>query len=384
MKGYKFRIFPSESQKIIIENTFNCCRYVWNGFLALKEYKHRCFEEKIYFKHMSAILTEVKKTDTFLKDVDSTALQQTLKQLDDTYKPWFKHIKTKGITYTKKTLERCARQKRKPSIFDSEKHPRFKSKINPKNSYKSTNTKLKGDKVLIPKVGEVEVLWSRRFTGKIISATISKSATNKYFISFCVDETTVHLPQIDKEVGIDLGLKTFAVGSDGLEVKAPKPMWKYLARLRKLQRRFSKMKNSNNKLKLKLRIAKLHERVKNIRQDFLHKLTTKLIRENQSIYLEDLNVKGMSKNKKLAKAILDCGFGYFIQMMKTKATMYGRTVFQIDRWFPSSKICSCCGNHKVDLKLSDRVYKCGCGLEIDRDFNASINILLEGIKSIRG
>ncbi|MGL5724071.1 RNA-guided endonuclease InsQ/TnpB family protein [Cetobacterium sp.] len=357
MKGYKFRIFPSESQKTIIENTFNCCRYVWNGFLALKEYKYRCFEENIYFKQMSAILTEVKKTDLFLKDVDSTALQQTLKQLDDTYKKFFKKLCNK---------------------------PRFKSKNNPKNSYKSTNTKLKGDKVFIPKVGEVEVLWSRRFTGRIISATVSKSTTNKYFISFCVDENTPHLPQIDKEVGIDLGLKTFAVSSDGLEVKAPKPMWKYLARFRKLQRRFSKMKNSNNRLKLKLKIAKLHERVKNIRQDFLHKITTKLIRENQSIYLEDLNVSGMSKNKKLAKAILDCGFGYFVQMMKTKATMYGRTVFQIDRWFPSSKICSCCGNYKVDLKLSDRVYKCDCGLEIDRDFNASINILLEGKKSIRG
>lgn len=359
MKGYKYRIYPNEEQKYIIAKTISNCRYIWNGFLALKEFRYKTFGDKLGFNEMSKLLTEIKKTDDFLKEVDAKALQQALRQLDNTFKMFFKgHCK----------------------------YPKFKSKKNPKYSYKSTAVKIKEDKIFIPKVGLVEYSNSREIKGRILSAVISKSPTNKYYVSFTVDETTEYLPKIDKEVGVDLGLKTFAVCSDGFEIKAPKPLWKYTTRLKKLQRRLSKMpkKYTKNYEKLRLKIARIHERITNIRNDFLHKLTTKLIRENQSIYLEDLNVKGMTKNRKLAKAILDCGFGYFVQMLKTKGVMYGRDVIQIDRWFPSSKTCSCCGQIKQDLKLSDRVYKCGCGMIMDRDLNASINILLEGRKSIRG
>ena len=359
MKGYKYRIFPTKEQCEQIDKTISCCRYVWNGFLALKEFRYKEFGSKLSFKEMSRILTQIKKTDTFLAEVDSTALQQTLKQLDNTFSMFFKgHCK----------------------------YPRFKSKKNPKDSYKSTNIKIKDDKIYIPKVGFVDYSNSREINGRILSGVISKSPTNKYYVSFTVDENTKHLPIIDKDVGVDLGLKTFAYCSDGFEIKSLKTMWKYSDRLKKLQRKLSKKpkKYTKNYEKLRLQIARLHERIANIRKDFLHKLSTKLIKENQFIFLEDLNVKGMSKNKKLSKAILDCGFGYFVQMLKTKGIMYGRTVWHIDRWFPSSKTCSCCGNYKSDLKLSDRVYKCECGLEIDRDYNASINILLEGRKSIRG
>lgn len=359
MKGYKYRIYPNLEQVAIINMNISCCRYIWNGFLALKEFRYKEFREKINYAKMCSILTQIKKTDIFLTEADSTALQQTLKQLDNTFKIFFKgHCK----------------------------FPRFKSRKNPKDSYKTTNAKIKEEKIYIPKVGLVEYSNSRDIKGRILSAVISKSATNKYYVSFTVDENSEHLPKIEKEVGVDLGLKTFAYTSDNEQYFSPKPMWKYSARLKKLQRKLSKKPNkkSKNYEKLRLQIAKLHERIANIRNDFLHKLSTKLIRENQSIFLEDLNVKGMTKNRKLAKAILDCGFGCFVQMLKTKALMYGRTVLQIDRWFPSSKTCSCCGNYKVDLKLSDRVYKCDCGLEIDRDYNASINILREGIKSIRG
>lgn len=359
VRGYKYRIYPSEEQEFIINNTISNCRYIWNGFLALKEFRYKTFGDKVNYNDMSKLLTEIKKTDDFLKEVDSTSLQQTLKQLDNTFKMFFKgHCK----------------------------YPRFKSKKNPKDSYKSTGVKIKDSKIYIPKVGLIKYSNSRDIKGRILSAVVSRSPTNKYYVSFTVDEPTEYLPKIDKEVGIDLGLKTFAVCSDGFEIKAPKPLWKYTSRLKKLQRRLSKMpkKYANNYEKLRLKIARLHERIANIRNDFLHKLTTKLIRENQSIYLEDLNVKGMTKNKKLAKAILDCGFGYFVQILKTKGVMYGRQIVQIDRWFPSSKTCSCCGMYKVDLKLSDRVYECECGMVMDRDLNASINILLEGRKSIRG
>ena len=309
---------------------------------------------------MSKLLTEVKKADNFLKEVDSTALQQTLKQLDNTYQMFFK--------------KKC-------------RYPKFKSKKNPKDSYKSMSIKIKDNQIVIPKVGKVDYAKSRDIGGRILSATVSKTPTNKYFVSFTVDEDIKPLPKTDKEIGIDLGLKSFAVCSDGQEFKAPKPMWKYITRLKKLQRKLSKKKNKNsNRYKeLKLRIALLHERIVNTRKDFLHKLTTKLIQENQLICLEDLNVKGMTKNHKLAKAILDCGFGTFVKMLKAKASMYGRQIIQIDRWYPSSKTCHKCGSVKKDLTLKDRVYICTeCGEIIDRDLNASINILNIGKQSIRG
>lgn len=360
MKGYKYRIFPTDEQKILIDKTIGCCRYVWNGFLALKEFRYKEFEETMSYNTMCKLLTEIKKSDDFLQEVDSTALQQTLRQLDNTFKMFFKGV--------------C-------------RYPRFKSKKNPKNSYKSIKVKIKDNQIVIPKVGRVDYANSRYIKGRILSATISRTPTNKYFVSFTVDEDVEHLPKTDREVGIDLGLKTFAVCSDGKGYTSPKPMWKYIARLKKLQRKLSKKKSkeSNRYKKLKLKIALLHERISNIRKDFLHKLSTKLIQENQLICLEDLNVKGMTKNHKLAKAILDCGFGLFVEMLKNKANMYGREVVQIDRWYPSSKTCSCCGHIKSDLKLSDRTYVCEkCGTIIDRDFNASINILLEGRRLIRG
>lgn len=360
MKGYKYRIFPTDEQKILIDKTISCCRYVWNGFLALKEFRYKEFEETMSYNDMSKLLTKIKKADDFIREVDSTALQQTLKQLDNAYKMFFKKI--------------C-------------RYPRFKSKKNSKDSYKSTGIKINDNQIIIPKVGKVDYANSRSINGRILSATISRTPTNKYFVSFTVDEDVEHFPKIDKEVGIDLGLKTFAVCSNAQEYKSPKPMWKYISRLKKLQRKLSKKKSkeSNRYKKLKLRIALLHERIANIRKDFLHKLSTKLIQENQLICLEDLNVKGMTKNHKLAKAILDCGFGIFVQMLKTKALMYGREVVQVDRWYPSSKTCHKCGAIKKDLTLKDRVYVCTeCGEIIDRDLNASINILTIGRQLIRG
>lgn len=357
IKGYKYRIYPNEEQKRIIDNTTFCCRYVWNGFLALKMFKYKEFGEKLSFKDMSALLTEIKKSDTFLKESDSTALQQTLRQLDETYKRFFKGL--------------C-------------KYPKFKSKKNPKDSYKSTTVKIKEDKLLIPKVGLVEVAWSRKFTGRIISATISKTPTNKYFISITVEESSEHLPKIYKEIGIDVGLKTFAVCSDGREYKAPKPLWKYIKRLKFLQRKLSKRnKQSKNYLKMKLKIAELHERIVNIRKDFQHKLSTKLIRENQSIYLEDINFNNWMKNKKWAKVVADNSFYSFINMLEYKARKYGRTIQKVDKFFPSSQLCSCCGNRQK-MSIDKRIYKCECGLEIDRDLNASINILAEGRRLTRG
>lgn len=210
MKGYKYRIFPTDEQKILIDKTISCCRYVWNGFLALKEFRYKEFEETMSYNDMSKLLTKIKKADDFIREVDSTALQQTLKQLDNAYKMFFKKI--------------C-------------RYPRFKSKKNSKDSYKSTGIKINDNQIIIPKVGKVDYANSRSINGRILSATISRTPTNKYFVSFTVDEDVEHFPKIDKEVGIDLGLKTFAVCSNAQEYKSPKPMWKYISRLKKLQRK---------------------------------------------------------------------------------------------------------------------------------------------------
>lgn len=388
MKGYKYRIYPTKEQQEIIEKTFNCCRYVWNGFLALKEFRFKEFGEKLNYNKMSALLTQIKKSDIFLNEVDSTALQQTLKQLEEAYKKWFEFVKKNGVKYSPKVIEHLKRKNKQPTIIDSEVHPKFKNKNNPKNSYKTTNCKIKADKVLIPKIGLVDIIWSRKFNRKILSATISKTPTNKYFISFCVDEITSKLQPITKEIGIDLGLKTFAVCSDGQEFKAPKPMWKNIARLKILQRKLSKKKNkkSNRYKKLKLQIALLHERIANIRKDFLHKLSTKLIQENQLICLESLDVKEMSEDKHIAKAITDSAFGTFAIMLKAKGKMYGRNVVQIDKYYASSQICSACGYQNVLVKDTNiRKWVCPqCGEEHDRDYNASVNILIEGKKYTRG
>lgn len=362
MRGYKYRIFPTGEQSQLIDLTISHCRYVWNGFLALKEFRYNEFWEKLNYSDMSKLLTEIKKTDNFLNDVDTVALQQTLRQLDDTYKRFFKGL--------------C-------------KYPKFKSKKNPKNSYKTMKIKVEDGRIKIPKIGWLEFANSRNISGRIVSATISKTPASKYYISLTVDEAIEKLEPIDKEIeiGIDLGLKNFAVCSDGFEIKAPKPLWKYSARLKKLQRKLSKKpkKYTKNYEKLRLKIALLHEKIANIRKDFHHKLSTKLIRENQLICLETLNIKGMTKNHKLAKAILDCGFYSFVEMLKYKTNMYGRQIQFIDMFYPSSKTCSCCGNVKEQLLLSERVYVCEkCGAVIDRDYNASINILVEGKRLIRG
>lgn len=360
MRGYKYRIFPTEEQSQLIDLTISHCRYAWNGFLALKEFRYKEFGEKLNYADMSKLLTEIKKTDDFLYDVDAVALQQTLRQLDDAYKRFFKGL--------------C-------------KYPKFKSKKNPKNSYKTMKVEMEYNRIKIPKVGWLQFANSRDISGRVVSATISKTPTNKYYISLTVDETVEKLKPVGKEVGIDLGLKTFAVCSDGFEIKAPKPLWKYSTRLKKLQRKLSKKpkRYTKNYEKLRLKIALLHEKIANIRKDFHHKLSTKLIRENQLICLETLNIKGMTKNHKLARAILDCGFYSFVEMLKYKANMYGRQIQFIDMFYPSSKTCSCCGSVKDNLLLSERTYICEkCGTIIDRDYNASINILVEGKRLIRG
>ncbi len=261
--------------------------------------------------------------------------------------------------------------------------PKFKSKGKSKDSFYVANDKLKldGDRVRLPVIGWVRLRESLRFAGKIMSARVSRTA-DKWFISISVDVGDLRYDRkADGQVGVDLGLKSFAVLSTGESFDSPRPLRFYLKKLARLQRSFSrKKKGSNNREKLKVKITRLYARISNIRKDFIHKLTTDLSRKNQMVVVEDLSVSGMVRNRKLARSISDSGWGEFRRQLEYKLKLYGGRLVVINRFFPLSKLCSGCGKKKDSLALSTRTYVCeACGMSFDRDHNAAINILAAGL-----
>ncbi len=263
---------------------------------------------------------------------------------------------------------------------------RFKSKKNVKNSYRTMNInnsiRIEGNRIKLPKIGWIKFKKSRDVNCKIRSVTITKNILNQYFVSILVQEKIKQKPKVNSEIGIDLGLKDFAICSNKDIIKNPRIYKEHQENLARAQRILSKRVNgSNRKEKQRKKVFKLHQKISNTRKDFLHKLSTKLINENQVICLEDLNVKGMLKNKQLSKSISDASWSMFVNFLEYKADWYGRTIVKIDRFFPSSKKCSVCSNINNSLTLKDRNWKCEvCETEHDRDYNASINILVEGLR----
>jgi len=365
LKAYKYQLNPKLSQIEILNKHLGCARFIYNWGLSQKIELYKNNKQKLSCFDLINKLTQLKKQEStiWLQEVYSQILQQSLRNLDSAFKRFFKE--KKGF-------------------------PRFKSKKNKCSFSIPQNVKVNfhNNTIYLPKIGEIKFRNSREFTGKIKTCTISRTPTNKYFVSILVETPESipdkHIVKEDQTVGIDLGLIDFATLSTGETIHNPKYLNKSLKRLKCLQRRHArKKKSSKNREKHRIKLAKQHERVTNQRNDFLHKVSTKIIRENQTIILEDLNVSGMMKNHKLAKSISDVSWSTFIQYLKYKSEWYGRNLFFIDRFEPSSKKCNNCGSLNKELELSDRTWICEiCNTEHDRDMNAAINIKKIGLENI--
>jgi putative transposase len=360
LKSYKYKIIPNEEQKVLLNKHFGSIRFIYNHFLNERKREYETNKQTLNYYDNCRSLTELKKQEEYswLNEVNSQSLQVSLKNLDDAYNGFFK----------KRT-----------------KFPKFKSK-HTKNSFKvPQGVKLEDGKLRIRKFKEpIDVILHRTFSGTIKQCTISKTPTNEYFVSILVETEHTKLAKTGKSIGIDLGLKDFVITSDGYKYKNNRYTKTYQTKLKKTQQHLSrKKKGSNSYQKQKLKVAKLHKKITNSRLDNLHKVSTELITNYDVIFLEDLNIKGMIKNHKLAKHIADASWSNFITLLAYKAEWNGKKIIKIDRFFPSSKTCNCCGYINQNLKLSMREWTCpSCDTKLDRDLNASKNILNEGYKII--
>lgn len=361
-KAFKYRLYPTASQAEKINQNIGCARFVYNRLLddRIKVWK----ETKKFSNKSYSIL---KEEFGFLKEADSRALKHAQANLDEAYEKF----------------------KKEPNTG----YPKFKSKHKCRWSYTTDNNsnavRFDGNRLKLPKVGYIKVVEHRLHEGRILTATISKERSGEYYASvLCEIEQPKSLPVTDKVIGIDLGLHDIIVCPDGERVETPKYFRKAEQQLAKRQRVFSRTHTgSNGHEKARAKVARCHQKIKNQRNDFLQKLSTKLIKENQIICLEDLSVKGMERNHKLAKSVMDVSFSKFVEMLEYKAEWYGRKIIKIDRFCPSTQLCSGCGYRNESIKglrgLKVREWICPkCGEVHDRDLNASRNILKEGLKSI--
>lgn len=354
MKAFKFRIYPNRKTTELLEQWFGQTRFVWNYYLNKRTVTYNDTGKGLSYVDNAKDLTLLKNLPEYnwLKKCPSQALQQTLKYLDSAFKDFFS----------------CGKG-----------YPKFKSKKHSNSSlHFPQGFKVLNNGIIVPKIKTtIRAKFHREIEGNIRSIAVSKTSAGKYYVSILTDFEPNQLPKTKEKIGIDLGLKHFLIDSNGCKYNMPHFIKKSQFKLTKLQRKLSKKrKGSNNKEKVRLKVAKLHEHIANQRLDFLHKLSIKLVRNYDVIATENLCIKGMIKNHKLAKHIANASWGTFIEMLKYKAKWYGKTILTLDRFFPSSKMCNNCGYIKEDLKLSNRMVTCpSCGITYDRDINAAKNIL---------
>ncbi|MBA3490240.1 MAG: IS200/IS605 family element transposase accessory protein TnpB [Longispora sp.] len=362
---YNYRVYPTPAQQESLARSFGCARVVFNDGLRARQEARAEGLPYLSDAELSKRVTAAKLTPerAWLGKVSSVVLQQALADLNTAYRNFFSWITGK-------------RKGRKVAP------PRFRSRKDNRQAIRFTKNSrfavLPSGRLRLPKIGDVEVRWSRDLPSEPSSVTVIKDAAGRYFASFVVQTTDDRLPETDSDVGIDLGLTHFAVLSDGSKVTAPKFLRRAARKLRKLQKSLSrKAKGSNNRKKAVVKVARAHARVADTRRDWQHKLSTQIIRDNQAVYVEDLCVAGLGRTR-LAKSIHDAGWSMFTAMLEYKAARYGRAFVKVDRFFPSTRMCSECGAIGEKLALNVREWTCPCGSTHDRDVNAATNIRAAG------
>jgi putative transposase len=356
MKAFKFRLYPTTTQAVQLNQHIGSCRFVYNWALDQKIKTYEQTGKSISRFDLNKLIPVLKTSNEWLGEVNSQSLQGMTKQVESAFTRFF----------------------REKNGF-----PRFKSKKNPIQSFPVPQhyfVNFENNTVKLPKIGEIKTVLHRRFEGELKTATVSRTCKGHYYISILVEDDKElplkHEFSVSTAVGIDVGIKDFAVLSTGAKIENPKYLKNSIKRLKTLQKRVSrKQKGSKNRAKAKQRLAVLHEKITNQRNDFQNKLSFRLISENQAVALETLNVKGMVKNHCLAQAISDSAWSSFVTKLEYKAEWFGKTILKIGRFEPSSKLCNVCGFHNKELQLKDREWVCpDCKTKHDRDINAAINI----------
>jgi len=357
VRGFQYRFYPTPEQKIALAKTFGCVRYAYNWGLSRRSTAWRERKERTNYGQTSAALTELKRQPEmgWLNEVSCIPVQQSLR-----------HLQTAYVNFWQNGAE----------------YPSFKKRGNRQSAeFTRSGFQWKNGQLALAKIGKLDIRWSRHFSADPSTVTVSRTPAGRYYVSFRVDDPLEIFPAVEEAIGIDLGLTVFAAFSDGSKHHAPRPLRRKMAQLKRAQKALSrKWKGSRNRDKARLRVAKIHQKISDIRRDDLHQLSTRLVRENQTIAVEDLNVRGMMANHALAGAIGDSGWGEFVRMLTYKCEWHGRTLVRIDRWYPSSKLCSACGFKNHSMPLDVREWRCpACGVAHDRDVNAAINILAAGL-----